>query len=97
LAYVCAVKAPKVIDCGTAFTFWISAGDDTDPPKLTSPLYVAVIEFEPPPRVLVLRVAIPPTNGLVPRIVEPLSLKVTVPVGVPPVLVTVDEKVSDVP
>jgi hypothetical protein len=52
------------------------------PEKLESPLYLAVIEWDPTASVDVANVATPPDSVPVPRVVVP-SRKVTVPVGVP--------------
>jgi len=66
--------------------------------KVASPLYVAVMEWEPAVSVLVANVAIAePFSGPLPKVVAP-SLNVTVPVGVPgDVDVTVAVNVTDCP
>jgi hypothetical protein len=55
-----------------------------------------VIGWLPTLAKLVLKTAVPPDSGAVPRAVEP-SLKVTVPVGIPPVLVTCAVRVTGLP
>jgi hypothetical protein len=50
--------------------------------KLVSPLYTAVMLWEPAPSDEVLNVAVPPPIVPVPKVVVP-SLNVTVPVGIP--------------
>ena len=67
-------------------------------PKLSSPEYTAVIVVcDPAESVVVLKMATPePFKSLVPKVVAP-SLKVTVPVGVPPVPVTVAVNVTESP
>ena len=62
--------------------------------KFVSPWYKAVMAWIPPLRAAVVRVATPELMVTVPRDV-PLSLKVTVPVGVAAEPVTVAVKVSD--
>ena len=64
-------------------TTWLYAGE-VFPLKLPSPEYIAVKEWLPSARVEVERVARPePFNVPVPKVTDP-SLKVIVPVGVPP-------------
>ena len=66
-------------------------------PKLVSPPYTAVIECEATESAAVANVATPdPFSVPVPRVVAP-SLNVAVPVGVPPVPVTVAVNVTDCP
>ena len=67
------------------------------PPKLLLPPYTAVIECAPAVRAGVANVATPELLSVpVPRVVAP-SLKVTLPVGVPPGPVTVAVKVTTSP
>ena len=60
------------------------------------PLYTAVMDFVPTPKVVVVNVATPPLSPTVPSDPAPF-LKVTVPVGVPDEEETVAVKVSDCP
>ena len=64
--------------------------------KLESPLYSAVMLFEPTARDAMDKVAVPEVRVALPRLVEP-SKKVTLPVGLPEELVTVAVKVTDWP
>jgi hypothetical protein len=64
------------------FTVWENAGEFVLPLKLPLPVYSAVIEWDATLSALVERVAWPPLNAPVPKVVAP-SLKVTDPVGVP--------------
>ena len=77
------------------FTVWVTA-DDVESAKFVSPLYTAVMEWEPLVNVDVLKVATPADNVPVPIVVPP-SLNVTVPVGVPKALVTVAVNVTATP
>jgi hypothetical protein len=94
---------PTLIEWGEAqvivgvalFTVWVTA-DDVDAAKFVSPLYTAVMEWEPTNKADVLNVATPPDNVPVPMEVPP-SLNVTVPVGVPTELVIVAVKATGTP
>jgi hypothetical protein len=85
-----------VTEAGALLTTWLSV-DDVLAAKLVSPLYAAVIEWEPAVRVEVVKTAVPPLSVTVARVVEP-SLKFILPVGVPePEVVTVAVNVTDWP
>src|SRR5262249_22550987 len=85
---------PTLVLLAFWFTVWVS-GAEVLGLKLLSPPYTAVIEWLPTASALVENVAGRlPWRVRVPSVVEP-SLKVTVPVGVPPVLVTVAVNVTD--
>jgi hypothetical protein len=78
------------------FTVWLK-GVDVLFPNTASPLYAAVIEYFPAPRVRVVRVAVPcEPSEAVPRKAVPF-LNVTVPVGRGPVEVTVAVNVTGWP
>jgi hypothetical protein len=79
------------------FTTWVNTALVL-PLKLESPLYFAVIEWDPTDSVLVMKVVEPDARVPVPRVVVP-SRKVTVPVGVPvpEVGATVAVNVTDCP
>jgi len=78
------------------FTTWVRVLEVLVP-KLASPPYTAVIECEATESAAVANVATPdPLSVPVPSVVAP-SLNVTVPVGVPPLPVTVAVKVTDCP
>ena len=78
------------------FTTWLTVFDVLLP-KLASPPYTAVIECEATESAAVANVPTPdPFSVPVPSVVAP-SLKVTVPVGVPPAPVTVAVNVTDCP
>ena len=70
-----------VVAVSALFTAWVSAAEALAA-KFGSPPYSAVMLWLPTPRVEVLKAAVPPLSGAVPKVVAP-SLKVTVPVGVP--------------
>src|ERR1043166_1915487 len=76
------VEEVNVAVVSDLLTTWLKA-DDVLVLKLASPLYTAVIEWEVTDKVEEEEVAEPPLRLLVAREVAP-SLKVTVPVGVPP-------------
>jgi hypothetical protein len=97
---VAVCPAVTVVAAGVAnpaiLTVCVNAGDVLVA-KLESPLYFAVIEWEP--TVVsedVLYVATPPLSVPVPSVTAP-SRNVTEPVGVPPAPVTVAVKVTDWP
>jgi hypothetical protein len=72
----------RAVELAAWVTVWVSTGE-VEPVKLALPLYTAVREWDPTPRVEVARVAVPPESAAVPSRVAP-SKKSTVPVGVPP-------------
>ena len=77
------------------FTVCVSTAEVL-PEKLALPPYTAVMECDPTARVEVANVAFPPASVPVPKVFTPF-LKVTVPVGVPPVDVTVAVNVTLAP
>ena len=84
-----------VVEVPALFTVCVSA-DEVMPLKSLDPPYTAVILLDPPGTAEVVSLAILPLSVPDPRVVAP-SLKVTVPVGVPPDEVTVAVKVTAVP
>ena len=72
---------PDVLTVRVGFAFaTVCVVVATEVLKFPSPLYVAVIGSLPSGREEVISVAIPPTTGDVPRVVEPVT-NVTVPVA----------------
>ena len=84
-----------VLELLALFTVWVSTGEVL-PLKFVLPPYTAVIEWLATDKVEVLKVALPPLSVPVPSEVDP-SLKVTVPVGVPPLDVTVAVNFTEAP
>ena len=89
------VVLDALVMAGAWLTVCVSV-DDVLPRKLELPPYCAVIECVPAPSAAVVNVATPPLRVPVPS-VPPPSRNVTVPVGVPPPLLTVAVKVTDWP
>jgi len=80
-------------------TLWLTVcakAADVLPAKFVSPPYTAVMLCAPTDRDAVLKVATPEASAPVPNCVAP-SLKVTVPVGVPPAPLTVAVNVTVCP
>jgi hypothetical protein len=79
------------------FTFWLS-GADVLPLKLPEASYAAVIECDPAASDDVDSDALPLTNVALPSMVEvEVSVKITVPVGVPEAELTAAVKVTACP
>jgi hypothetical protein len=85
----------SVVVLAFVFTTWVTT-EDVLAAKLESPPYCAVIEWEPRASVDVENDAAPPLSVPVPSVVAP-SRNVTVPVGIPPVPVTVAVNVTGWP
>ena len=86
----------SVVVVPAVFTVWAS-GKDVLPLWLALPPYTAVIEWAPPARLEMGKVATPlASSDDEPRVVLP-SLKVTLPAGVPAKDATVAVKVTDCP
>ena len=82
-----------VVVVASLFTVWVK-GEAVLALKLESPLYAAVMEFAPTASVEVVKLAWPvPSRFEVPSVVAPF-LNVTVPVGMPPLELTVAVKVT---
>ena len=77
------------------FTVWVNTGEVL-PLKSVLPAYTPVIEWLATDKVDVVNVALPLLSVPVPSVVDP-SLKVTVPVGVPPLDVTVAVNFTEAP
>lgn len=84
-----------VLELLALFTVSVNTGEVL-PLKFVLPPYTAVIEWLATDKVEVLKVALPLLSVPVPSVVEP-SLKVTVPVGVPPLDVTVAVNFTEAP
>jgi hypothetical protein len=85
----------SVVVLAIFFTTWLKFGEVLVA-KVASPLYTALIKYEPAASAEVVKVAVPPLIGAVPSTVVDLR-NVIVPVGVPLEDVTVAVKVTDWP